>query len=518
MSWGKRILRSLLLLAFLGSLLWAAISFSAQRLAEETEPESESASGVCRIRITYPVYEDVTKIEDLPEVQEAVNDITVEKIGVEVELVPVDMSGIQDDYLLWLGRGEQFDLMLVRGQDIATYIDKDLILPLDSYLQRSAAHIGNKNNWTGGTLSRGAEMQGRIYGIACLSGQEANGYGLWISGSLLTESGFAYDPDHIYTLEELDLLFASLKERYPDSYPLGQITSGQTSSSAGYYTILGDALGRDILTGVVQNESDAVINPFETLEYYGFLTYMRQWYEEGYIYPDSVIYDASVLELLKERRILTFPASSYPGTFSQIVGKETDYVCLRTTEVSRQSGVDGYLTIPATSRYPEQAAEFLDLLYSDRKLAYLLNYGISGEHYEITDWERGLLEPVRDADGNPEGFYNPFARIGDISKLYSFGTAVDDIMRNSYVAGAKNASTRYSGFIYDTTSVSRQIDDVREVIREYTPILECGCVELDANYTTFLNRLREAGIDEILADKQAQLDAWLIRQGLKSAM
>ena len=129
-----------------------------------------------------------------------------------------------------------------------------------------------------------------------------------------------------------------------------------------------------------------------------------------------------------------------------------------------------------------------------------------------------MLEPVRDADGNPEGFYNPFARIGDISKLYSFGTAVDDIMRNSYVAGAKNASTRYSGFIYDTTSVSRQIDDVREVIREYTPILECGCVELDANYTTFLNRLREAGIDEILADKQAQLDAWLIRQGLKSAM
>ena len=43
-------------------------------------------------------------------------------------------------------------------------------------------------------------------------------------------------------------------------------------------------------------------------------------------------------------------------------------------------------------------------------------------------------------------------------------------------------------------------------------------MELDANYTTFLNRLREAGIDEILADKQAQLDAWLIRQGLKSAM
>ena len=85
------------------------------------------------------------------------------------------------------------------------------------------------------------------------------------------------------------------------------------------------------------------------------------------------------------------------------MGKETDYVCLRTTEVSRQSGVDGYLTgFPATSRYPEQAAGFWIFLYSDRKLAYLLNYGISGEHYEITDWERGLLEPVRDADGNPE--------------------------------------------------------------------------------------------------------------------
>ena len=69
-------------------------------------------------------------------------------------------------------------------------------------------------------------------------------------------------------------------------------------------------------------------------------------------------------------------------------------------------------------------------------------------------------------------------------------------MRNSDVAGAKNASTRYSGFIYDIQRRSAvRSYDVREVIREYTPILECGCVELDANYTTFLNRLREAGIE-----------------------
>ena len=60
-------------------------------------------------------------------------------------------------------------------------------------------------------------MQGRICGIASLSGRRLTG----------TASGFpardgrrgsAYGFRIIsYTLEELDLLFASLKERYPDS-------------------------------------------------------------------------------------------------------------------------------------------------------------------------------------------------------------------------------------------------------------------------------------------------------------
>ena len=156
MSWGKRILRSLLLLAFLGSLLWAAISFSAQRLAEETEPESESASGVCRIRITYPVYEDVTKIEDLPEVQEAVNDITGgenrrgsgtgsgghERDSGRLPAVAGKRRTVRSD----AGARPGYRNLYRQGSDPAAG-------QLSS--RESAAHIGDKNNWTGRNVEPG---------------------------------------------------------------------------------------------------------------------------------------------------------------------------------------------------------------------------------------------------------------------------------------------------------------------------------------------------------------------------
>ena len=95
--------------------------------------------------------------------------------------------------------------------------------------------------------------------------------------------------------------------------------------------------------------------------------------------------------------------------------------------------------------------------------------------------------------------------------MKTIDTMSNGIKINSIGAVSGTMETRFMQPMYPTKNAAT-------IVPNSTPILECGCVELDANYTTFLNRLREAGIDEILADKQAQLDAWLIRQGLKSAM
>ena len=514
MRWGKRLLHSGILLGF-ALLLGNYIGFSGGVFTAAEEgagSEEASAANTCRIRVTYPVEEGISDVTDLQEVQDAVNEITAEEIGVEVELIPEDSHEASEDYLLWLSRGETVDLMLLRGQDITSYIDKGMLNALNGYLKRSGSWLNNYNEAYGGTLCLGAEQQGRIYGVSNLTGQDAYGYGLWISQSLLDEVGFLYEEERVYSLDEIELLLARLKAQYPDSYPLGQITARQSTSAMEYYLSPGDALGGGLCTGVVQGDSDMVENVFATKQYRDLLTHLRRWYQEEYLYPDGAVYDASALNLLEDNTILMLPASSYPGTMDLMMGRETDYVCLRTTEVYEKQGnaQDGFWTIPVTSRYPEEAMKFLELCYSNRQIAYLMNYGISGEHFQVSDWENRLLT----CTGNEEdgGFYNPFARIGDTRDLYAYGTPQICASRERYCENAAALSGRYRDFIYSTSGMSRQIESVRKTVALYAPILESGSVDLEENYQEFLAALQQAGIDDIIADKQAQLDAWLARQ------
>lgn len=64
--------------------------------------------------------------------------------------------------------------------------------------------------------------------------------------------------------------------------------------------------------------------------------------------------------------------------------------------------------------------------------------------------------------------------------------------------------------------MTRQTDAVEKVLETYLPVLESGAGDLEKDYAEFLDALEEAGINEILADKQRQLDEWLTRRGRTS--
>lgn len=506
----KRLIQGGCLLAFAGILCLEAVSSGDPGDGGEESLRTGGNGSVCVLRMTYPVDSNRSQIGDLDRIADAVNEIAAEKIGAVVELIPVDMTEAQDSYMLWLARGDTIDLMLVRDQDISSYIDRGFLQPLNSYLKWNGEDIASAEEELGGMLTKGARQQGRTYGIANLTGQEAEGYGLWISEAVLEEAGISYDENHIYTFGEIDRILGSLKRIYPDSYPLGQITARQRSSTAKYFIPCGDSLESSLITGVVQGENDTVINLFAIEEYEDFLTYMRRWFEAEYAFPDAVTYDASVLPLLEEGRILMYPASSYPGTMDRLLGHETDYVCLKMTDTVQRTDYseNGYWTVPVTGNYPEEAMEFLNLMYSDPEIISLLNYGIEGEHYEFSD--SGERMWIQTDEGEQEsGFYNPAAQIGDLRKIQPFGT--EDVLQAAaeYNAGAAEADSRYDGFVFATSRISQQSEAVRNVVRNYAPVLESGSVDLSDAYPEFLQSLSEAGIDSIIEEKQTQLDEWL---------
>ena len=65
------------------------------------------------------------------------------------------------------------------------------------------------------------------------------------------------------------------------------------------------------------------------------------------------------------------------------------------------------------------------------------------------------------------------------------------------------------GMALDTSKVSAQIAAVKAVVDQYKPSFNAGVLDVDAEYQNFIDALYAAGMQDILDEYQAQLDAWL---------
>lgn len=478
---------------------------------DEPAPVKQTTLQADHIIMTYQTMEN-SRLDDLSEVVDAINAIAIPEIGVEVELKLVDAVDAFTEYPLWIGNGETVDLMMLNYQDVTAYVKQGMLQPISQLLAEEApdiCQIMEKEHH----LEEGSIVDGEIYGITTY-GYLGSGGGIWFAKETLDRAGITYDRQHVYTYEELSDIFSALKKKNPDAYPLGQITSNGTGSTFSYYFHGADSLGSTWESGVIMDEeSNKVENFYATEEYYQFLYYLREWYKKGYIYPEAAITDYSTMELCKSGVILGWPLSSSPGIVSGILGE--DAVCLRTSEVyiESQSSRSGFWVIPVTSEYPEAAMRFLNLMYRDARIANLLTYGIEGKHYVVTDKENGTIDFPEGETMETVGFYNSLGLYGDRHQTYWWGTAENRRQRIEYEQEAKPNPARNSGFTYSSDQVETELSAVSAVLDKYIPVLESGSVDLDKYYMQFLSELSAAGIDRVIADKQAQYDAWRAAQG-----
>lgn len=511
---GKYTVRKALLSTCLGLWLFAAAGCSRPL---EPEPASESSSaeqrqytGGEKLTVTYQTL-PTSVLTDLDLVTAAVNEIAMEEIGVEIEFRLVDESDAFTQYPLWISKNEQIDLMMLNGQDIATYVSRGMLEPLDGLLEEYGQDIlalAEEGIW----LTEGAVIKDRIYGIAPVSELPGNGYGLWASARLVQDTGFYYEESHVYSLAELTDFLEKCKELYPESFPLGQITSDRKASTFAWFGGTMHQTGGASDFGIL-TEDGKVVNLYETKEYETFLQYLRQWYQAGFIYPDAAFTDAYLEELVKCGLVLTCPGSSAPDyEMDELFGEEA--VCLRTSPVSmgHQSSRIGYWSVPVTSGNPEAAMKFLNLLYQDARVANLIQYGIASRHYVVLDVESGRISYPYGVSRKSTGYYNPLGLYGDRRKLYTFDTKEMLVEKQAYLQEAMADSGGMNTFSFETDGINLELAALQKIVEKYVPILESGSVELDF-YEEFIRELQMAGSDRVVEEKQRQYDAWRLKNG-----
>lgn len=477
----------------------------AGQVPDSESPVSESAAAPTKTEQLVVTYQTLptSVLEDLDLVTAAVNDIAREEIGVEIVFRLADASDAFTEYPLWISKNERIDLMMLGGQDIAIYVSRGMLEPMDNLLEEHGGDIMGLLA-EGISLTEGAVVKGGTYGVAPVSDLPANGYGLWAPARLVRETGIDYEAEHIYSLEELTDFLAQCKALYPESYPLGQITSGVNKSTYVCYDGTGLAGGASDYGLLVKDKE--VVNIYETPEYGRFLEYMRQWYEAGCIYPDGAFTDAYPEELIESGLVLTYPGSSAPGyEMEALFGEEA--VCLRTTQVTMEggNGQAGFWTIPVTSGNPEGAMAFLNLMYEDVRIANLIQYGIASRHYVVLDVESGRISYPYGVSRKSTGYYNPLGLYGDRRRLYTFDSPELIARKAAYLEEAMQNRDMPESFSFETRDVNPELAAVRKVVEKYVPVLESGSVG-EEYYAEFLEELRRAGMERVMEEAERQLE------------
>lgn len=346
-------------------------------------------------------------------------------------------------------------------------------------------------------------------------------HGFLYRGDWATEAGL----DGVHSWEDLGTYFQYIKDTYPDVIPWDadgsgssysdQMLGGWIASKTGGINIEGFSV--PLFFGTSKDDPYTLSNFFlEGDSLVDFAKLMKQWSAAGYWREDVLNYTGDVWAEMKDGltgahqhhtqtwRTKLFEMDQYqPGSDVQFFwfGEESDtLVSLNITH--------GALAIAAQSDSPERALMAYDLIRNDPTFYRLFNYGIEGEQYIIN--EEGYRErPASYTDETVDGvtFDYWWGRNDDLELR---DAAIDwdsyDALLKKY--DAVKIDYPYGQIVFETDDISIELDNLSNVFRTYAPVICFGKEDDPEAYVAeFRQALLDAGIETVMANLQAQIDA-----------
>ncbi len=426
-----------------------------------------------------------------------VNKITKEKINATIDIELIPLGEYTDKMNMKFMSGEEFDVCFTGAWNpYATAVGQGAYAELTEEMLNTYApelmQVLNPAAWEAVTIG------GKIYG-APLQQIYVRQNAMRFNADLATEKGFDYTS--VKKLEDLEPYFETLKADGVEKI----FYTADCRIIENYISYLGmDALIAAKTPGVVyyREENPTVVNQYASEGFLELAKLMKKWNDAGYIHPEAI------LNTLYETEFAVNINPAYkPG------GDATESITAGFTTVSVPFG-DAVLTtsaitatnlaVGATSKNPERALAFINLLNTDADLLNLLCHGIEGVDYEFVDEANKVIKAI-------EGTYpgNFSFLVGNVfNEYYTDATQVGSWEETAEINSSADGSC-ILGFAFDVTPVSAEVAAMDAIIAEQLPAICCGEVDnVDAAVKALNDALEAAGLSTVLAEMQKQLDAW----------
>ena len=468
-----------------------------------------AADGYDKVVFAYATFNNIPTNEVKATVEEAINAITREKIGVEVELKPISIWDYSATVSRSLQGNDQIDVFQTLG-DFNVAVSTEMALDITSLIDTCAA--GAKET-VGEDWLAACSFKGSIYGIPTMKP-------IALTPMIVYRKDIAeelnLDFSNVNSPADLTEIFRQVKAAHPEMTPVAAVNAGNIGLQLTVPNT--DYLSDDYYTpkGVIMNDELVVKDFYATDEFKEICELARTWYLEDLVMKDAATTSSTAAELASTGNYFCYIASySYPeeDTAKSLEAQSGGYplgakiigsAFLDTTAINALTWC-----IASTSKVPEAALKFLDLTFTDVDIVNLLIYGIEGRDYVKNDDGSVDYPEGQDPATVPYTAQLSCGTLGNFFNMYPMGGTSAESLEWELKQNKEAKTSVAMGFTFDNSRVKSQYTAVANVISQYLPGLVCGSVDPEVDIPEFIERLNDAGMQEIIAAKQEQLDAWV---------
>ena len=419
---------------------------------------------------------------------EHLNPYLEEKIGVNLQVDVISWGDWGNKRNVMINSGEYFDILFTDSGTFTSDIELGAYYDIKDLVKTVTPDLYNfipADYWEAVTVNGG------IYAVPTYKDSSLSNYIVW--DKAIAEK---YDIDYpnIHTLNDLTEPLKKIKEGE------GIVPFPLESSGLGMVTSLYDGMGADV-NGIGVRYDDntrTVVNVFEQEDIMEQFRILHKWYNEGLINADAPTLDAGPTH--KAVAIAQGWPSAAKTTWGPNMGVEAEAVQINETIVSNSTVRGSMNAIYSGTNYPEKCLELLQLVNTDSKVRDALYYGLEGDDFEYTaDGKINRLKTDWPMAGYTQGTFFNISPLADTE--FNQWDEVKEL----------NESAKPSvllGFTMDTTNVINEITNCREIFNKYRSELFTGSRNPDELVPQITKEMKAAGMDKIIAEAQAQIDAY----------
>lgn len=439
---------------------------------------------------------------DIAEINEAASKITSEKIGANIELKFIDTGAYKERMSMNMASSTEFDLCFIGYlYPYADAVNQGGLLEIGDLLEKHASELLKS------MPSYFIEAATTENGIYAVPNQQITGFGTGVYIRKDLAEKYNVDTSKIKNMEDLEPFAQLIKDNEPELVPCVKLTSGAFIEKDGMDSKI-ESMAISSPTVWWDIEKEKAVTLYDRPGTKESAKKVSEWYKKGYIRQDVAINSDSGLgdSYSRAGRYAIVTETNKPGVLSDIktmTGYE--YIEAFTTPpvMAYNSPLSTTIAVSRTSKHPEEAVKFINLINTDKELYNLICFGIEGKHYT---YENNRVHQIENSGWAPSAdwkFGNQF------NALLKEGQNDDD-WEKTVELNNMAVKAPFMGISFNTDDILTELAQISKINEQYvSALMDTGVQDPDTYWDEYISAMKKAGIDKVIDHYQKQIDEFM---------